>query len=253
MRPSHARPLRVLAGLSLSASSRAMKMRRRVAASVLLVAVLAASGCGDKVIGPQPASPSSAQVVLDPSRLLALDPIRLFIREQQIPKPQSYHVVARLASGRVTFFRLDYDEIHHDLAGNWYSIAYGVKYDRKIGWIVFSEQPPRQGVTMYNPAASDSELYSQGTWGVLDGSDHWLFACGFIPMLAGSAGTPEATLLTIATSHLTAHIGWLLLGNPTARGSRDILTVLANVPVRDAYDPMLQVRSRARELLQALG
>lgn len=155
------------------------------------------------------------------------------------------------------FFSLQYGTLHYDLAGNWCSMAWGLKYGTKIGWIRFSEYPPSPVVTMFDPSADDTVLFSASTWDALRSSslewqDQWLFEGGFLPMLASDANTPEPSLMAMATNYLSLDIADRLLGNPTAQASRGILTVIANHPVQDAWDPWLQIRDRARVLLNAL-
>ncbi|HEX5031864.1 MAG TPA: hypothetical protein VFX78_10475 [Candidatus Eisenbacteria bacterium] len=216
--------------------------------SLLVLASLSSFGCSaDKK---EPYRPPA----VNPPDPPAADPIHEFVQSQPIPKQQPVHIIA--VAGDVTFFDLDYGDIHEDMAGDWYDSAWGVRNGPKVGWITMSGRlADSTGLVMYDPLPDDVHLFEEETWSALrSASDSWLYWGGFMPMLARDADVPAPTLLAIAeqlNTYISPYVGWLLVNNPIVRTNRDILTVLANLPVfqGDAYAP---VRQQAQTLLYQL-
>lgn len=222
-------------------------MRSTMTPVLLAAAILLPLGCGHETTGPPPL-PSS--VITGTSRVPAWDRIELFIKNEPVPKPQSANVFASLHDGSIRFFGVNYGDLHYDWADSWYSRGWGIKYGSKIGWIRFSEDPPDPAVTMFDPSAADVYLFSEDTWNALRSDklrweDRWVFENAFLPMLARDPDVPQATLLDVANTYLSYPVAWLLVHNPAAEQSREVLTVLANAPWDD-------ISSRARALLAAL-
>lgn len=213
---------------------------------LVLIAVSLLPGCSDET--PAPAEPGPVQP----------DPIADFIESEPLPKPQAPQIIVDFQDTGLTFFWIHYDDLHRDMAGDWYDVAYGVKNGEKIGWIYLSGTlPDTVEVAKYDPVAGDIHLFADETWNALrsetlEGYDNWLYWGAFLPMLAIDADVPEARLLAIAhqlIDYISGYVAWQLLRNPTVQESREILTVLANLPGYDSYN---LPRIRAQELLNAL-
>jgi hypothetical protein len=210
----------------------------------LAIATLFVQGCGDRGNLPLPSQPVASQRVGDP--------IAAFIESEGLPDPQPVQIVLDLPASDVTIFRLPYGHREDDLV---YEVAYGLRHLGKIGWIFPGYvDPVSAGFTMYDPAASDAALFSVATWKAVDSADTWLYWQPFLMLLARDPDVPETALLQIAeqlADYIAPWIAGSLLDNPRVQSSREILSVLATLPVHDG-DAYAEARLRAQALLDML-
>lgn len=234
-------------------------MRPKLAVALCSSALVALLGCSDHVA--QPTAPPVATVH-------TYDPIQTFINSQPIPSPQPVHVLLSVARGAhpiggagATFFVILYGAIHHDLAGDYYDYAWGVRYGRKAGWLAFESLDPGidpARLTMYSPAPEDAILYSQDTWNALKSlpwPDRAVFWNALMPMLAMGTAVPESALVAVVAElklQISVPFAWMMFDNPTVVHSRAALTALATLPAFPWGDPYADVRAYARALLNAL-
>ncbi|HKQ19807.1 MAG TPA: hypothetical protein VJW75_08685 [Candidatus Eisenbacteria bacterium] len=224
-------------------------MHHRFAWVLLAVGTFGPLGCDHKVVAPAPAPPTIVHVVPTP--------IDLFIANEEVPKPQAWHGFVPLDGGEVMFFRLRYGDIHYDLAGDFYSEAWGLKYGSRVGWVFHEDMFHNpDDLAMFDITADDTYLFSEDTWdalqaGSLHPSDRWLFEAGFMPMLVRDADTPEAVLITALERYPYDSVAYPMLQNPAVQRSRVMLTLILNIPGNGSAT-WAYIHSRAYELLLAL-
>jgi hypothetical protein len=208
----------------------------------LVIVTLLVQGCGDRGGLPLPSQPVASTTVGDP--------IAAFIEREGLLNPQPVQIILDLPASNVTIFRLRFGHRSDELV---YEIAYGLRHHGKIGWIFLSGVNPA-GFTIYDPAASDAALFSEATWKAVDAADTWVYWQPFLGMLARDPDVPEAALLQIAEQLVDYIAPWIagrLLDNPRVQSSREILSVLATLPVYSG-DAYAEARLRAQALLDTL-
>jgi hypothetical protein len=132
-----------------------------------------------------------------------------------------------------------------------YPRAWGLKYSRKIGWLsgMFSH-PDRY--RFFEVDAGDQYLFTGEFFSAMGAAEPVLLEQTFKPMLVRNTATPLPTLQILGEGLYTwinPPLAELLLEDPRVRASRDILVLIANLPVfqGDAYR---YVRVEAQQMLR---
>jgi hypothetical protein len=98
-------------------------------------------------------------------------------------------------------------------------------------------------------------LFTDEFWNALDARVNWIYRSHFIPLMIRDFDTPQSVLKRIASglsTYIMPYYGELLLNNAHVKADREILTILATLPVfqGDGYAP---IREQARLLLSLIG
>jgi hypothetical protein len=187
-----------------------------------------------------------------------------FVEAEFLPESQDPKLVFSDGDLDTSAFWVSFGEARDCPSGCFYSKAYGLAYQGRIGWMGIDAYGEDDSVTTtvsyFDVQPGDSTLFKkdlrdrfeeaqeQSDRSYADATyDH------FLDMLAGDKDTPSDTLLELTRllkDEYRPELGLALLGNPVVRSSRSILEGLASLPKKGGYKT---VRERARELLDQLA
>lgn len=172
-----------------------------------------------------------------------------WIRGQNLPKQQPYKTV--LQNPFIYIFRVQYGEPSDCPSGCFYASAVGIKFNNDIGWLQSYDTANIKRWFFYDVRPSDNYLFSQTFWEDLLNTDQWIYYNALLPVLVKDNDTPIEALERITKglyTYIYSYLGELLLLNSKANSDKDILTLLANLPVSqgDAYSA---VREKAKQRL----
>lgn len=187
-----------------------------------------------------------------------------FVEEESLPEAQDPELVFSDSELDASAFWVSFGEARDCPSGCFYSKAYGVKYQDRIGWMgldaygeddsvatevsYFDVQPGDSTLFKAEIRARFEKVQEQSDRSYADATyDH------FLEMLGEDEDTPPSTLLDLARLLKDEYRPWLgraLLENPVVRSSESILEVLAGLSPNGGYKT---VRDRARELLDQLS
>ncbi len=210
-----------------------------------ILGIILISGCGQETNTPEqpPTSPTSS-------------PIETFVNSFDFPKMQGVNILIDIPEENIKVFQISYGEPQDCPSGCFFSRATGIKNNNKIAWISINNYDDFDvsNLQMYDFDSSDSYLFTDEFFNKLKSRDSWVYQYAFLPLLAKDPDTPNETLLKIAealSSDIQPLLANSLLENPSVQQNKEILTIIANLPVfsGDAYE---EVRSKAQDLLNNL-
>ncbi len=182
------------------------------------------------------------------------DNINSFVKKANFPKSSGVNIFINIPIQNLKVFRVSYGAPQDCPAGCFYSNATGIKYGTKIGWISINDYDDINvsKLIMYDFDASNTYLFTDDFFQLLESKDDWIYQNAFLPELAKDKDVPRSVLLKIAnglSSYIQPFLANNLLENPAVKNDREILTIIANLPVfsGDAYS---QVRTKAQDLLR---
>ncbi|RLE42979.1 hypothetical protein DRJ48_02135, partial [Candidatus Woesearchaeota archaeon] len=183
-------------------------------------------------------------------------PIETFVNSFDFPKMQGVNILIDIPEENIKVFQISYGEPQDCPSGCFFSRATGIKNNNKIAWISINNYDDFDvsNLQMYDFDSSDSYLFTDEFFNKLKSRDSWVYQYAFLPLLAKDPDTPNETLLKIAealSSDIQPLLANSLLENPSVQQNKEILTIIANLPVfsGDAYE---EVRSKAQDLLNNL-
>ncbi len=201
----------------------------------------------------QPVSPTPSKSD-SPPVVKSGDSIDNFVKNVNFPKSSGVNVFINVPAQDLKVFKVRYGEPQDCPAGCFFSNATGIKYGDKIGWISINdyEHINVSKIIMYDFAVSDTYLYTDEFSQLLKSKDDWVYQNAFLPELAKDKDVPRNVLLKIAnglSSYIQPSLANNLLENSAVKNDREILTIIANLPVfsGDAYS---EVRAKAQALLK---
>ena len=201
-----------------------------------------------KTVTPTPSKPYSPPVVG------TTDGINTFVKNANFPKSTGVNLFINAPAQNLKVFRVSYGEPQDCPSGCFNSNATGIEYGSKIGWISINDYDHINvsRLVMYDFDSSDTYLYSDEFFQLLKSKDDWVYQNAFLLKLAEDKDVPRAMLLKLAnglSSYIQPSLASNLLENPVVENDREILTIIANLPVfsGDAYS---QVRTKAKDLLK---
>jgi hypothetical protein len=185
--------------------------------------------------------------------------IEAFVDKEPLSEVQPARRLMKASSLGVTVFVVSFGGAHDCPSGCFYSTAYGLKVQNRVGWMGLHayrhDDSLQTKVSRFDVQSRDSTLFgteiredfrqAQARSGRTAESAYEVF----LEMLAGDQDTPNGALLDIVRlldDEFHPGTGRALLDNPVVRSSRDILAVLAGLPKRGAY---ADIRDQARDLL----
>jgi hypothetical protein len=197
----------------------------------------------------------SALDLVSPDRSTQDNDIDEFVG-QQLLKIRAVDTLMHVADHDVVVFRVVYGDPVPDnmpCIGSCpptYPQAWGLKYDQKIGWLSGS-LPDSERIRFFAVSGEDHYLFTAEFFIALGAADPILLEQTFKPMLVRNLAIPLSALRLIGEglySWINPPLAELLLENPRARASRDLLLLIANLPVfqGDAYR---EVRLKAQQLI----
>lgn len=202
----------------------------------------------NKQPSPSPTQPTST------SAIQSDDSISNFVKSANFPKSSDVNIYINLPAQDLKIFRVSYGEPQDCPSGCFNSNATGIQYGNKIGWISINDYDhiDVSKLIMYDFGASDSYLYTDEFFQSLKSKDDWVYQNAFLPELAKDKDVPRNVLLKIAnglSSYIQPSLANNLLENPAVKNDREILAIIANLPVfsGDAY---AGVRAKAQALLK---
>ena len=179
--------------------------------------------------------------------------IGAFIAAQHLDQAQPPSTVLSIPSGRLVFFRVEFGPL---VGCDWTRCraygAVGLLVENRIGWLEYSGPDStslRDALLDLRP--SDAYLFSTAFADSVCAHD-WSLCHYVVPkLLARDPDTPRWRLLVLAQGLAAFIWPWLaeaLIDHPVAGNDREILTIIATLPVfqGDAYQ---DVRARARQRL----
>ncbi len=183
--------------------------------------------------------------------------IKTFVNAINFPKLQGISVILNVPEENLKVFQVIYGEPHDCPSGCFYSRATGIKHNNKIGWILINNYEKNfdtSKLKLYDFDPNETYLFSDDFFIKLKSKDEWVYRYAFLPLLSKDPDTPEDTLLKIAkglSSYIQPSLANALLENPKVQTNKQILTIIANLPVYsgDAYK---EVRSKAQNMLNNL-
>lgn len=185
------------------------------------------------------------------------EPIEEFIKSQNLPDIQPYEIILNIEEENLKIFTLKFGEPQDCESGCIYMTGIGLQYKSKTGWLylTYYNESDTTKRKFYDIDSTETYLYSDDFWKKLDEANSWAYRHSLLHNLAQDKDTPVDVLYRIAEglyTYINDYLGYLLLNNKKVVINREILTLLANLPVfqGDAY---YEVRMKARELLEALG
>jgi hypothetical protein len=190
--------------------------------------------------------------------------IAAFVEAEPLPESQDPNLVFSDSELGASAFWVSFGEARDCPSGCFYSKAYGLKYQGRIGWMGVDAYGEDDSVTTkvsyFDVQKGDSTLFKEGTRDRFEQAqeqsdrsytdatyDH------FLEMLGEDEDTPSGTLLELAQllkDEYRPELGRALLENPVVRSSESILEVLAGLSPNGGYKT---VRERARKLLDQLS
>jgi len=203
-------------------------------------------------ISPTPSKPYSPPVVK------SNDSVDTFVKNANFPKSSGVNIFINTPTQNLQVFSVSYGEPQDCPSGCFFSNATGIKYGNKIGWISVNDydqiydQINVSKLIMYDFGASDTYLYTDEFSQALKSKNDWVYQNAFLPKLAKDKDVPRNVLLKIAnglSSYIQPSLANNLLENSAVKNDREILTIIANLPVfsGDAYS---EVRAKAQALLK---
>jgi len=181
------------------------------------------------------------------------DRISKFIESQNLPKVQPYKISFFNDNENTAVFRVKYGEPFDCSAGCAYSTGFGLMHNNKINWLTFErlDNTDLTQMTYYDIDSSETYLLSDSFWNNLNDSDEWIYRYAFLPVLVKDEDIPLNVLYRITQdlyTYIYPYLGELLLSNKNVISSKEIIALLANLPVfqGDAY---YNVREKAKGIL----
>ena len=192
------------------------------------------------------------------------DDIASFVGSQPLSEAQEPKLVFESSEWEIEVFWVSFGEARDCPSGCFYSKAYGLKFQDRIGWMGLDAYGRDDSVTTrvnyFDVQAGDSTLFENDVRNqleaALDESDRSYADATydhFLLMLAGDEETPSTTLLDLAELLEEAYrpeLGSVLLENAVVRSNKPILEVLAGLSGQGGYET---VRDRAQDLLDQLS
>ena len=186
-----------------------------------------------------------------------------FVEAEPLPESQTPTVVFSDEELDASAFWVSFGEARDCPSGCFYSKAYGLKFQNRIGWMGFDaygrDDSVKTKVSSFDVQPGDSTLFKKALRTrfeeVLEEADPSYNDATydhFLQLLAGDEDTPSSTLLDLAQfleNQYRPDLGLVLLENPVVRSSESILGVLADLS-GNRYET---VRDRAQELLDQLS
>jgi hypothetical protein len=166
---------------------------------------------------------------------------------------------ASLAVGRdITLFTLMYGEPQDCPSGCFYSTAYGLRNGAKIAWLAVDDMDEvnLDDLELYEFDARDSILFTDAGFRAIDALDSYFYHSHFLTRLAASTTVGTGPLVSVAQTlpgWISPYLADVLIANPVVRTSREVLVVLADLPVYNYDDSYGRVRAEAQRLLGKLG
>jgi hypothetical protein len=190
--------------------------------------------------------------------------IAAFVEREPLPESQNPTLVFSDDEFAVSAFWVSFGEARDCPSGCFYSKAYGLKYEGRIGWMGLDAYGEDDSVTTkvsyFDVQRGDSTLFEKDVRtrfeAALKSSDRSSADATydrFLEMIGRDADTPSGTLLTLARllkDEYRPDLGRALLENPVVRSNKSILDVLAGLSSKGGYET---VRDRAQELLNQLS
>jgi hypothetical protein len=199
-------------------------------------------------ISPTPSKPYSPPVVKSD------DGIDAFVKIANFPKSTGVNIFINIPTQNLKVFKIRYGEPQDCPSGCFNSNATGMQYKGKIGWISINDYDHINvsKLIMYDFDGSDTYLYTEEFSQLLKSKDVWVYQNAFLPELAKDKDVPRNVLLKIAnglSSYIQPSLANNLLENTAVKNDREILTIIANLPIfsGDAYS---EVRAKAQALLK---
>lgn len=198
-------------------------------------------------------------VLLFASLLACSDPVQPVMDDvqrfaaQQLPMAQQVVVIFNDPWSNLLVFKVKYGSGQDCPSGCFYEEAYGLRRGQRMGWINgLGKRPYEQpvGLASFDVTSADAVLFREATFERFESLP--IYQQGFLPMLARDFDTPHAALLRIAQSlgrSFNPAVGHLLLDRLEVERYRDVLQVLADLPIQSGYQ---DVRDRARRILAGL-
>lgn len=198
--------------------------------------------------------------------------ITRYVNAQHLPQMQKPRVIELSDGQSAELFTVAYGPGDDCPSGCIYSYVAGVRNGSKIGFLKYNAaygtgssglggtgssgiSSPQYGRDSYRFDASDTLLYTDRAMDEIKKSDTFSFSYyQYLNTLASIPDVPAEVLVRVARRAFSVQTGELLLSNPTATASRDVLTVLANLAdPNPAVAYFGDIRSRAQQLLNGLG
>ena len=187
-----------------------------------------------------------------------------FVEAEPLPESQDPEVVFSDSELSASAFWVSFGEARDCPSGCFYSKAYGLKYQGRIGWMGLDaygeDDSVATKVSYFDVQRGDSTLFKEGIRDRFEEAQeqsdrsyaHATYD-RFLEMLGEDEDTPPSTLLELAgllKDEYRPELGRVLVENPVVRSSEPILEILARLPERSGYET---VRDRAQDLLDQLS
>lgn len=180
--------------------------------------------------------------------------IEEFVKNTNLPLSEKVGIIDVNKENKIQYFSVSYGGVSDCEMGCVTNHATGIKSGDKIGWIYLDNNynVDTAKLKMYDFDQSDNYLYSDEFFLFMKSKGDGIYYGGFLSLLANDKDTPRDILLKIAnglTSYITPKPANNLVENPTVKNDREILSIIANLPVYqgDAYK---QARTKAETLLK---
>jgi hypothetical protein len=187
-----------------------------------------------------------------------------FVEAQPLPESQDPELVFSDGELDASAFWVSFGEARDCPSGCFYSKAYGLKHQGRIGWMGLDaygeDDSVATKVSYFDVQRGDSTLFKEGIRDRFEEAQeqsdrsyaHATYD-RFLEMLGEDEDTPPSTLLELAgllKDEYRPELGRVLVENPVVRSSEPILEILARLPERSGYET---VRDRAQDLLDQLS
>ena len=159
------------------------------------------------------------------------DDIQNFIDNLNLEMPQKIQIDISVKSKDIYFFHVKYGPPKDCASGCFYSILFGLKNNKKIN-----------SFDLYNIDNRDSLLFTEKFFQKVKNYDEDLYYNQFLPLLVRDDDTPILTLTIITTylyTYISTHIGNLLINNSAVQNNKNILMLLANLPI-GSYNEIIE-------------
>ncbi|MFH1681663.1 MAG: hypothetical protein ABIH26_13605 [Candidatus Eisenbacteria bacterium] len=208
---------------------------------VPLAGLAGLSGCGrENPAGPEP--------------LPIPDDVLAFVETEGLPMQREIVVRWTLPEEDVAIFDVPFGPPLDCINGCFYSFGTGIKREGKIGWVKVDNYaacklPP---LRFYDLDSTDTFLFGEEFWTRLRERNRYYFHSVFQRWMAGDPDTPCDALRRMVIGlgeWIDDRLAWVLLMDPRVRADRELVAILADLPVfrGDAYG---RVRQRAEVLLR---
>ena len=182
--------------------------------------------------------------------------IYFFVNNSKFPKQQEINIFLDITEQKVKLFDVRYGEPRDCPSGCFFSMALGIQNSDKFGWITIEDYDniDKSNLLIYNFGDGDGYLYSKDFFDKFKSSNSWGYQNAFLPLVAKDSDTPKDTLLRIAdglSSYIQPSLAKSLLENTKVISDKEILTIIANLPVfsGDAYkDSRLEAQTLLNQL-----